>query len=147
MTVIIVLASLLALALVGWVMLSFERYTVGRFQHRFFTKRSLLLGALAAALLWCGHGWWSYARTHAGDQLNGIVLIVLGLAAAAYVVLNNVRRTNVLVGAGGTLMQASVLSAGAAFGAIVFAVVLALSVGFGLLVAASGAKPVFVLNR
>lgn len=144
---IIVLASLLALALVGWGMLSFERYTVGRFQHRFFTKRSLLLGALAAALLWCGHGWWSYARTHAGDQLNGIVLIVLGLAAAAYVVLNNVRRTNVLVGAGGTLMQASVLSAAAAFGAIVFAVVLALSVGFGLLVAASGAKPVFVLNR
>lgn len=75
------------------------------------------------------------------------MLIVLGLAAAAYVVLNNVRRTNMLVGAGGTLMQASVLSVGAAFGAFVFAVVLALSVGFGLLVAASGAKPVFVLNR
>lgn len=147
MTVIIILGALLALGLIGWAMLSFERYAVGRFHHRFFTKRSMLLGALAAGLLWCGYGWWNFARTHAGDQLNGIVLIVLGLAAAAYVVLNNVRRTNVVVGAGGTLMQASVLSAGAALGAIVFAVVLALSVGFGLLVAASGAKPVFVLNR
>ena len=144
MTVMKILGVALVIGAACWVVMKFERYVWNRFQHRFLTRGAFIVYALASSLMWCGHAWWLAARTQGGDQLNGLLLMVLATATALGVLISNVRRTNMLVGSGGSLLQVSVFGIGAGFGLIALIVA---SLGFGALVALSGAKPVYIINR
>jgi hypothetical protein len=144
MTVMKLLAAALVIGIACWAVMRFERYAWNRFQHRFLTRGAFLAYALASSLMWCGQAWWLAARTQGGDQLNGVLLMVLAAATALGILVSNVRRTNVVVGSGGSLLQASVFGLGVGFGLIAFAVA---CFSFAALVVLSGAKPVYVINR
>lgn len=91
-----------------------------------------------------GHYWWRSAIETGGDQLNGIVLMSLGAAVMLGSLVMNIRRTNVLFGVVGTLLQAGIASVLALFGGICATVFLI--VFFVAFVAALGAKPVYIVN-
>jgi hypothetical protein len=73
-----------------------------------------------------------------------LLRMLLAAATALGILISNVRRTNVFVGSGGSLLQASVFGVGAGFGLIAFVVA---CFGFAALVVFSGPRPVYVVNR
>lgn len=124
-----------ALAVFG--LLRFDRYTLRRYGHRFFSPIACL--ASFGLLVTFAYG---FARLVAdlaehGNPLDGIVLTLGSLMAAVVAVRRNVRRTDVRIGLLGSLLQALLAPVGA-----VVAVIAVLAVA-----GVATAKPVIVLNR
>ena len=127
----------------------FERYVSKRHGCSFLRKRAFAAPATAAALLMGGGYWWHQAQQTGGDELNGIVLMVLGAIGAVGILVRNIRKAGVLIGTVGTLLQAC-LSGG--FCVLASLGLFVLLIGFGVYVmlhvaAALDARPVYVINR
>jgi hypothetical protein len=139
--VITILAMLVGAALALYALLAFERHSVRRYGYMFFTKGAFTAAAIATGCIVCGHNWWLSSQVD-GDPLNGLVLVVIGSVFALTLVVRNLRRTGVVVGTCGSVLQAAV------FGVMGWVGLMALAVGFLLLLLALGsAKPVWVVNR
>jgi hypothetical protein len=134
----------LALAFVG--LRAFERYTAGRFGHRFFTTGYFLGASAALGCTYAGYYWWTMARESGGDELNGLALMGLGAAIVLGIVIRNIRRTGVVIGTCGTLLQVLLFGVVGSFGVVAF--VGGLVIGFvGVVAMSAGASPVYVVNR
>lgn len=142
MLVLNILGTVTAIALVLSALATFESHVEKRYRCRFFTKPAFGLLAVVAASLFGGHYWWQQARLAKEDPLNGIVLMVLGVCGVVGVVVWNIRRTGVLIGATGTLLQFAIFAVLAPFG-IVGLMLGAVITFLGFAVA----RPVFVINR
>jgi UDP-N-acetylmuramyl pentapeptide phosphotransferase/UDP-N-acetylglucosamine-1-phosphate transferase len=127
----------------------FERYVSRRHGFSFLSKRAFAAPVIAAALVMGGGYWRHQAQQTGGDELNGIVLMVLGAAGVLGILVWNIRRAGVLVGTGGTLLHAGLLGVFCVLASLGLVVLL---IGFGLyfvlhMAAALNARPVYVINR
>lgn len=126
-----------------------ERYVSRRHGFSFFSKRAFAAPVIAAASM-MGGGYWRYqAQQTRGDELNGIVLMVLGAAGAVAILVWNIRRAGVLVGTCGTLLQACLSSLFCIFASLGLVILL---IGLGVyamvyVAAPLNARTVYVINR
>lgn len=121
---------------------AFEGHVNRKFGHRFFTMGSFLFTALSFAVLIGGEDWYRSAAHSHQDTLNGLVLCVIGAAMILWVVISNIRRTNLAYGVGGSAIQLPIFAVLAYFG------IIALAIGFALMLVggASSATPVRIVN-
>jgi hypothetical protein len=126
------IAALVAAVLVLGGVVNFNRYTARRFGHRFFGWGPLLVGAAA---VWAVIGGVKWAQ--AGSSTEGLALAMGGLAVIALLVVLNVRRTNLVVGLGGSAVQVAAFVVVGLLGAVVAvpALFVAIAAAFG------GAEP------
>ena len=141
MIVLTVLAVLLAVVLMLAALLWFERHALQRYGHQFFTKGAFAAAAVAAACIVGGRHWWLASRGD-GDPLNGILLIALGSIVGLALVARNLRRTGLVIGTCGSLLQVSVFGVIGYFGLVVLAIGF-----FFMLLVLGNAKPVWMVNR
>jgi hypothetical protein len=133
----IVVGAVLLLA----ALLRFEQHAVRRYGHQFFTRGAFAAAAIAVGCIVGGRHWWLASRAD-GGPLNGLLLIVAGAIVAVAMIARNLRRTGIVMGACGSLLQVAV------FGAIGYFGLIALAIGFlCVLLVAGGTKPVWVVNR
>ncbi|CAB3786266.1 hypothetical protein [Paraburkholderia fynbosensis] len=83
----------------------FNRHSRRRFGHSFFTTRGFWLTAIAINLLWWGFYFWGKAHLQHTATSDGIILMVFGLAAVAWLLYENIRDTDLLHGIGGSALQ------------------------------------------
>lgn len=89
-----------------------------------------------------GYWLWEQARTGGGDELNGIVLMVLGVLGASALVARNIKRCGLIVGVTSTLIQVGAFGALAYCGAFVFVIGVVLAI-----ILLPRIQPVWVVNR
>lgn len=142
MIVLTILGVLVGGALAMAALMRFEQYALRRYGHRFFTIGAFAAAAVAGGCILGGRSWWIASRAHDGDLLNGALLIVIGTIVAAALIARNLRRTGIVMGTCGSVLQVSV------FTVVGYLGLFALAIGFlVLLLMAAGAKPVWVINR
>ncbi|ABE36368.1 putative membrane protein [Paraburkholderia xenovorans LB400] len=83
----------------------FNRHCRRRFGHSFFTTRGFWLAAIAINLLWWGFYFWGTAFVHHTTTSDGIILMVLGIVAIAWLLYENIRETDIVHGIGGSTLQ------------------------------------------
>jgi len=83
----------------------FNRHCRRRFGHSFFTTRGFWLAAIGINLLWWGFYFWGAALVHHTTTSDGIVLMVLGFVAIAWLLYENIRDTDLINGIGGSTLQ------------------------------------------
>jgi FtsH-binding integral membrane protein len=83
----------------------FGRHCRQRFGRSVFTVRGFWLAIIAINLVWWGYYAWATAPLHQAPAFGGLILILVGVAAVARLIRENVRNTNVLYGVGGSLLQ------------------------------------------
>ena len=76
-----------------------------RFGHSFFTARGFWLAAIAINCLWWGYYAWVTAAFHHAQPSGGLALMALGIAAAGWLIYENVHATNALFGTVGSSLQ------------------------------------------
>nr|WP_141661926.1 hypothetical protein [Burkholderia ambifaria] len=110
--------------------------------NAFFTKPAFYATAVALVLLIAGNYWRHSAAIGHGDTLNGIAVMAIGIAVACWIVYINIRRTDVIYGIGGSIVQLGLFSALAWVSLPLMALVL-----IGQFWLIMSAKPVYVVNR
>jgi hypothetical protein len=120
----------------------FNLHCSRKFGHMFFTKSMFYATATALAFIVAGCVWRQSAVETNGDQLNGVVLIVIGALIAIAMIVGNIRQTNLVYGIGGSIVQLGIFSVLAYVSITVMIVVLFFQ--FLMLVSA---KRVYVINR
>lgn len=120
----------------------FNQHCNAKFGHAFFTKGAFFATLAALALIIAGNMWRHSALESHGDALNGIVVMVVGVAIACFMVVANIRRTNMQYGVGGSVVQLGLFFALAwiALPLLIFGLVCQF-------LALMTAKPVYVVNR
>lgn len=83
----------------------FGRYSRQRFGYSFFTVRGFWLSAIAINSLWWGYYFWATAPSRHTPPFGGLILMSVGVAAAAWLIYENVRNTDLLHGIGGSSLQ------------------------------------------
>lgn len=111
-----------------------EHHALQRYNHRFFSRAIIRASALAVGLCYLGLGWYRSSAASGGDQLNGIILIVLGLFVLVGLVVWHVHRTRFLIGLSGSALSIGVFAPIGLFGYAVLFAFLAL-MGFVVLAA------------
>jgi hypothetical protein len=119
----------------------FGRYSRDRFGHSFFTTRGFWLATIAINLLWWGYYAWVTAALHHAPPSGGLALMALGIAAAGWLLYENVRRTNVFYGALGSSLQLALFFPIALYGLPLVAIALIF-----LLFATYKGAPVWLLD-
>lgn len=88
----------------------FDEHCADKFGHKFFTKSAFYLTATALAFGVAGGIWRLAAAKAQDDQLNGIVLMIVGGLIAIWMIFRNVKQTNIVYGIGGSLTQLLIFS-------------------------------------
>ncbi|WP_296651335.1 hypothetical protein [Paraburkholderia sp.] len=120
----------------------FNNHCASKFGHAFFTKRAFYITAAAIGVYAVGELWRNSAQQSHADTLNGIVLMIVGGLIAAWLVFDNVRRTDPLYGIAGSAASLGLFS--------VLAWVWLPLMAIGLIcyfLMLMSAKPVYVVNR
>lgn len=81
------------------------RHCRDRFGHSFLTARGFWLAAIAINFLWWGYYAWATAALHHTPPSGGLALMALGIAAAGWLIYENVHATNALYGVAGSSLQ------------------------------------------
>lgn len=136
MTTLAILTYVAPMALLVFGLLRFNRYTMARFGHRFFSPLTCLASFALVSIFAYGVARWVIDYTAHRNLLDGILLTLGSLGAFVLVLRHNVRRTNLPIGLCGSLLQALTAPAGAVVAIVAF-----------LCVVGAGEKPVIVLNR
>jgi hypothetical protein len=76
-----------------------------RFGHSFFTARGFWLATIAINFLWWGFYAWATAALHHAPPSEGLALMTLGIAAAGWLICENIHATNALCGVVGSFLQ------------------------------------------
>lgn len=83
----------------------FTRHCRGRFGRSFFSIRGFWLAMIAINSLWSGYYFWVTAPWRHTPPSGGLILLAIGIAAAAWLIYENVRDTDLLHGIGGSSLQ------------------------------------------
>lgn len=141
----LILKIIMVIAAISSLVFGLSRFNLHcsrKFGHMFFTKSMFYATATALAFIVAGCVWRQSAVETNGDQLNGIVLIVIGTLIAFAMIVGNIRQTNLVYGIGGSIVQLGLFSVLAYVSITMMIVVLF----FQFLMLAS-AKRVYVINR
>ncbi|MFV1874050.1 MAG: hypothetical protein ACMZ64_12080 [Oleiphilus sp.] len=113
-----------------------------KYGYCFFTPIAFYTLAASWALFLVGYLWFD---SSAGiDKLNGAIIIVIGLSVALYQIYYNFKRSSLLFGLGGTVLQLSV------FGILAYIGTIFLVIGVVCVVALAFLSPtqsVYVVNK
>ncbi|VWB62891.1 hypothetical protein BLA23254_02915 [Burkholderia lata] len=113
-----------------------------RFGYSFFTLRGLWLAAIGINLLWWGYVAWGTAILHHEPTSGGVVLMTMGFAAVMWLIIENVRDTDLPFGVGGSMLQLVLFFPVALYGIPILAITLLF-----LLFATFKAGPVWFIDR
>ena len=83
----------------------FSRHCRRRFGHRFFTLRAFWLAALAINLMWLGFYCYASGVPDHASINDGLVLVVLSFVPIVWMVYENIRETDLVLGLGGSALQ------------------------------------------
>lgn len=83
----------------------YGRHCRDRFGHSFFTARGFWFAAIGINFLWWGYYAGATAALHHAPPSGGLALMALGIAAAAWLIYENVDATNALNGVVGSFLQ------------------------------------------
>jgi hypothetical protein len=83
----------------------FNRRCRRRFGYSFFTSRGFWLAAIGINFLWWGYYFWVIAPLRHIPPTGGLILMTMGIAAAAFLIYGNIRNTDILHGIGGSSLQ------------------------------------------
>jgi len=83
----------------------FRRRCRHRFGYSFFTARGFWQAAISINFLWWGYYFWVAAPLRHAPPSGGLILVAIGIAAAAWLIYENVRDTDLLHGVGGSSLQ------------------------------------------
>lgn len=139
LTIVLGLASVAGLI---YAISMFDGHVEQKFGHRFFTKVAWVCMLVAVGLAYGGVTLYQLAKESNGDTLNGIILVLIGIAVVTILAVKNFRRTDMLYGIGGTLVQFIVLGILAEI-ALPFLILYAI----GTVFLWARAKPVYVVNK
>ncbi len=84
---------------------AFDEHCGTKFGHRFFAQAPFIWFSVAFLSIVGGVWWYRWAEEAHYSTLNGIVLIVLGVAGLLGQIIFNVLQTSLGYGLGGTLLQ------------------------------------------
>ena len=105
-----VLTIIGVVVLAGGIFFALMRFNVHceeNFNYKFFSMPSCIASAAATWLVWGGYEMYTAAAKSGGDIYNGIALVVIGLGLFCGLVFFNFKRTNLLYGVGGSVLQLS----------------------------------------
>jgi hypothetical protein len=100
----------------------FCRHCRQRFGYSFFTVRGFWLSAIAINSLWWGYYFWATAPLRHTPPSGGLILMSVGIAAAAWLIYENVRNTDLLHGVGGSSLQVMLFFPVAVYGIPLFVI-------------------------
>lgn len=83
----------------------FSRHSRRRFGYSFFTSRGFWLAAIGINFLWWGYYFWETAPLRHISPSGGLILMAMGIAAATWLLYENVRETDLMHGIGGSSLQ------------------------------------------
>ncbi|MDF1879053.1 hypothetical protein JHD46_05290 [Sulfurimonas sp. SAG-AH-194-C20] len=98
MTVLTILALLIGIYGIYLFIQLINKYTYMYYQYDFFNMKNLIVTTMGYLALFFGYKWHEKALQHQQDLLNGQVLFALGLLLIIYVIYENVKKTNLLIG-------------------------------------------------
>ncbi|MFM0210066.1 hypothetical protein PQQ96_21930 [Paraburkholderia sediminicola] len=97
--------SLVILFIVARGIWLFNRRSRGIFGCSFFTARGFWRAAIAINFLWWGYYFWVTAPLRHTPPSGGLILMAIGIAAAAWLIYENIGDTDLLHGVGGSFLQ------------------------------------------
>ena len=104
MTVLLILGFVLLIVFAYYLSKKFNAYTYKRFQYEFFEMVSALF--IAASYVASYIAYYIYDKyTEASTLLNAQVLIVIAIVILVTVVIINIKRTNLIIGIIGSILQ------------------------------------------
>lgn len=83
----------------------FGHHCKDRFGRGLFTARGFWLATITINFLWWGYYAWATAALHHAPPSGGLALMALGIAAAVWLIYENVHATNALYGVVGSSLQ------------------------------------------
>jgi hypothetical protein len=83
----------------------FHRHCQQRFGCSFFTARGFWLSTIGINFLWWGYYFWVTAPLRHTPPSGGLLLMAIGIGAAAWLIYENVRDTDLPHGVGGSSLQ------------------------------------------
>ncbi|WP_322044111.1 hypothetical protein [Paraburkholderia sp. J67] len=141
----LVIKIFIGLAIIFGLYTGVKRFNIlcnDKFGHVFFTKHAFIATIAALILILIGNWWRQSAAQSHGDVLNGIIIMALGLAIAGYMIVVNVRETDIVYGVGGSVVQL-----GAFFILAYLAIPLMIVAAFFCFFANARVVPVRVVNK
>lgn len=120
----------------------FNNHCSGLFGHAFFTRNAFLVTVASLVFLIVGNMWRQSAAVHHGDVLNGTVVMLIGAGITFFMIYSNIKRTNLVYGIGGSVVQLGLFFA-LAYISIPFVIIGLFCYFFTL----ASAKPVYIVNR
>lgn len=120
----------------------FSRRCQRRFGCSFFTMRGFWLAAIGINFVWWGIFFETTAPSRHIPLTGGLILLAMGLASTAWLIFENVRDTDLLHGAGGSVLQLTLFFPVALYGIPLLVIAL-----FFLLFATYKGVPAWLINR
>lgn len=100
-----IVGVLAALFLFWCALIAFDEHVEGKFGHRFFTKATFITIVVSCLMIAGGYQWHLSALKSHGDSLNGWVVLGIGAVVLIGIAINNVVKTNLTYGIGGSFIQ------------------------------------------
>lgn len=105
MTVLKIISIILVIIFFIKMISIFNNHCEKKFNFKFFSTSSFIIAATSVALAGGGYEWYKYSLLNNGDTLNGIILISLSVIILCILVYHNYKKTNLLYGSLGTILQ------------------------------------------
>lgn len=83
----------------------FSRHCRRRFGHSFLSSRGFWLAAISINFLWWGYYFWTTTALRHTPPFGGLILMAMGFAVATWLIVENVRDTDLVHGIGGSCLQ------------------------------------------
>ncbi|MDX3905613.1 MAG: hypothetical protein QHC78_07985 [Pigmentiphaga sp.] len=100
-----IVGVLAALFLILVILIAFDEHVQEKFGHRFFTKATFIAIVASCLMIAGGYHWHLSALKSHGDPLNGWVVLGIGAVILIGIAINNVVKTNLAYGIGGSFIQ------------------------------------------
>lgn len=111
-----IFAVLGALCFVLGALYYFDRHVEDKFGHRFFSIPAFIAIVASCVMIAVGYNWHVSALKSHSDPLNGWVVLSVGAVALIGIAINNVAKTNLIYGVGGSVIQLPLFVAIGCFG-------------------------------
>ena len=142
MLVLKIIGAIVAILAIGCSLMAFNNHCNRKFSYSFFTKISFFVTAASLVLVLAGNSWRESATHSNGDILNGIIIMAIGVLMTLGLIFFNFKKTNLLYGTGGTLLQLSLFGVLSIFGMALLIPAAVLAIFFS-----PTAKPVYIVNK
>lgn len=138
MLVLKIIAGILVLWFLYWAITTLNQKVIKKYKYDFFEGYLFGLAFVSNLFIYFGHEWYLEAIAKSGDQLNGMIIMGIGVIGLLLLIYINIKWTNFIVGLVGSVIQIALFAI-----ASYFAVFL-IFIAAGLL---ANTRPVYNLNK